>query len=294
MLPPADLSSAPEVNSSLPRGDFVVRVEKKHHDLFAAANGPDWVLIPVHEAQSLANEGISAEEFCGRDTSVMTTTSIRDIDLQNWNWTDERDFLEAFRPQAHLPGDYPAYVDHGSGRRTRNVMEAMDATLWLDEATAHLDTVLVPWIKGETDGERQICYDVMDCLDTRYCGIYTRQYFGKGVGYQKTKLLRDLRAIASSPEVGEILTVGLQSSNLLQEVPPEVVATAGMGWIWATEFRQLSQAEAIAAIERYCETVEAGLADTQTVFRTFAPAPATYSDNHGKQYQHDWTYTGRT
>jgi hypothetical protein len=274
MASPIDLLHGSGADSSLPRGDFVVRVESKHHDLFAAADGPDWVLIPIHEAQSLADAGMSAEEFCGRDTSVMTTTSIRDIDLRSWEWANERDFLEAFQPQAHLPGDHPAYVSHDSGRRTRNVMEAMDATLWLDEATAHLDTVLVPWIKGETDEERQICYDVMDWLDTRYCGVYTRQYFGRDVGYQKTKLLRDLRAIASSPEVDEMLTVGLQSPNLLREVLPEIVATAGMGWIWATGFRQLPQAEAIAAIERYCETVETGLTDTQTVLRTFAPASA--------------------
>lgn len=256
----------------LPRKEYVLRGEKHHDDFFTENAAADWVMLKLKAAKSLADDGITAAEYGGPDLSVITTTTGLDSWIENLDDTDERDILRDFQPDAHVPGDHPAYTDHESGRRTRNVMECMEITLYLYDELGHR-IAFIPLIKGEDEWERQICFDVMDEMGTGYCAVYTKQYFGPGAGYQKTKLVQDLREVAANPQVDEILTIGLQSTNLLGLAPPQVVATAGNGWIWETEYRDRPKPEGVRRLAETSAEIEAELGRGQTSLGMFADSP---------------------
>jgi len=254
---------------SLPRKEYVLRAEK-HHDEFLTGNAAaDWVMLKLNTAKTLADDGITAEEYGGPGISVITTTTGLDSWIKNLDDTDERDILRDFQPDAHVPGDHPTYNNHESGRRTRNVMECMEITLYLYEELGH-QIAFIPLIKGEEQWERQICYDVLEEIGIDYCAVYTKQHFGPGAGYQKTKLVQDLQDVAASTSVDEILTIGLQSTNLLKLAPPQVVATAGKGWIWETEYRNRSRQKAIRRLGETSTAIEAELGHGQMSLGMYA------------------------
>lgn len=256
----------------LPGKEYVLRGETHHDDFFTDNAAADWVMLKLKAAKSLVDDGITAKEYGGPNVSVITTTTGHDSWIKNLDDTDERDILRDFYPDAHVPGDHPTYGDHESGRRTRNVMECMEITLYLYDELGH-QIAFIPLIKGEETWERQICYDVMDAMDTGYCAVYTKQYFGPGAGYQKTKLVQDLREVAANSQVDEILTIGLQSTNLLSVSPPQVVATAGNEWIWETEYRDRPKREAVRRLTETSVAIEAELGHGQTPLGMFEESP---------------------
>lgn len=272
MVVPDDNQQRSPTRFPVPRKEYVLRGEKHHDDFFTNNAAVDWVMLKLKAAKKLAADGITAKQYGGHDVSVITTTTGLDTWIKNLDDTKERDILYDFQPDAHIPGDHPTYDDHDSGRRTRNVMECMEITLYLYDELGH-QTKFLPLVKGEEHWERQICYDVMEEMGTGYCAVYTKQHFGPGAGYQKTKLVQDLRDVAASSQVDEILAIGLQSTNLLKLAPPQVVAAAGNGWIWETDYRNRSKREAVRSLAETSTAIEAELGHGQTPLGMYADPP---------------------
>ncbi|AUV84563.1 hypothetical protein C2R22_23805 (plasmid) [Salinigranum rubrum] len=87
--------------------------------------------------------------------------------------------------------------------------------------------------------------------------------------------MQDLQEVAANSQVDKILTIGLQSTNLLRLTPPQVVATAGKGWIWETEYRNQPKREAVRRLAEASTAIEAELGHGQTPLGMFADSPVS-------------------
>lgn len=212
-----------------PRGP-IPSVEPYHsYSAFLQAVEPEYALLKYTDMRKLVKRGETADSYFPDDTAVITTTTIRDTQLNLVSWERERNRVLAFGPDYHIPADYSTYEDQAVADRSRNVLHCMKGLLWMQrQLRAHdSNTQLIPLVKGVTPEERAVCYEVFDRTGfDEYCAFYGTQYFSGGAGIRITELVEDLTAVATEQD-REIFLIGLLSPNYLDRVPDAVVAAAG-------------------------------------------------------------------
>lgn len=210
---------------------IIPRIERqtRHEEFVNACPTADPVMLPINHAARLLRKGITAETYT--DAEIITTTTIHDDDLKDFNWATERAIVEAFGPAYHIPTDYWVYGNMDKEDRLQNVQHLMKGTEWMVKQLAETQTQVIPLVKGYSKEERAVCYHTFDKLDINYICFYGSQYFGGKNGNGINDLNSDLRDITSEYSPAGILLIGLQSSNYLSRLPPEVVAAAGQRWI---------------------------------------------------------------
>lgn len=101
----------------------VPTVEKHDpHPAFVGAAHPDAVLVPYIEARKVVKDGLTAAEWLPESVdresvTIITTTTISDDDLARLSWEREVDVISEFRPDYHVPADYPVYGSDDADRR---------------------------------------------------------------------------------------------------------------------------------------------------------------------------------
>ena len=212
-----------------PRG-AIPSVEPYHsYSAFLQAAQPEYALLKYTDMRKLVKRGETADSYFPDPTSVITTTTIRDTQLNLVSWERERNRVLAFGPDYHIPADYSTYEQQDVTDRSRNVLHCMEGLLWMQR---HLrehdaDTRLIPLVKGTTPAERALCYEVFDRAGfDDYCAFYGTQYFSGGAGIRINELVADLTAVATEQD-REIVLIGLLSPNYLDRVPEAVSAAAG-------------------------------------------------------------------
>jgi hypothetical protein len=212
-----------------PRGP-IPSVEPYHsYAAFLQAAQPDYALLKYTDMRKLVKRGETADSYFPDVTAVITTTTIRDTQLNLVSWERELERVLAFAPDYHIPADYSTYEDQAVTERTRNVLDCMKGTLWMQRQLRdhESDITLIPLVKGVTLEERTVCYEVFDRAGFEdYCAFYGTQYFSGGAGIRITELIKDLRAVATEQD-RDIFLIGLLSPNYLKRVPDQVVAAAG-------------------------------------------------------------------
>jgi hypothetical protein len=212
-----------------PRGP-IPSVEPYHsYSSFLQAAQPDYALLKYTDMRKLLKRGETADSYLPDGTAVITTTTIRDTQLNLVSWERELERVLAFGPDYHIPADYSTYEQQDITERSQNVLNCMKGVLWMQRQLRDHDseTQLIPLVKGVTPEERAVCYEVFERAGfTDYCAFYGTQYFSGGAGIRITELVEDLTAVATEQD-REILLIGLLSPNYLERVPKQVVAAAG-------------------------------------------------------------------
>jgi hypothetical protein len=205
-------------------------VEPYHsYRAFLQAVEPDYALLKYTDMRTLVKRGETADSYFPEATDVITTTTIRDTQLNLVSWERELERVLAFDPAFHIPADYSTYEKQDIVDRSRNVLHCMEGLLWMQRQLRQeeADTRLIPLVKGTTPQERAVCYEIFQRAGFEdYCVFYGTQYFTAGHGIRIDELVADVTAVATEQD-REIFLIGLLSSNYLERMPDAVSAAAG-------------------------------------------------------------------
>jgi hypothetical protein len=214
---------------SYPTG-AIPSVEPYHsYRTFLQAVTPDYALLKYTDMQTLVNRGETAASYFPDETSVITTTTIRDTPLNLLSWERELKKVRDFSPDYHIPADYSTYENQDVDDRSRNTLHCMEGLLWMQRQLREHDSdiQLIPLVKGVRPEERSVCYEIFDRAGfDDYCAFYGTQYFSGGAGIRINELVTDLTAVATEQD-RDLFLIGLLSPNYLKRVPEQVVAAAG-------------------------------------------------------------------
>lgn len=221
--------AVPLIEKSASHVDFIQKVR------------PQAVLLKINHARRFAQlENQTATDVFGPNTTVITTTTITDSKLKYLRATEERDILQAFQPDYHIPADYPTYHEQSPTERRENLDSVRRGTIWLDlQLTEHATSFpdqppqLIPLIKGVTPDEWQSSATIVEGLNAPLAAFYATQYFDGGI--RITELVEDLHTIASLlPDDTGLLVIGSLAPTYLDRFPDAVLAVSGLAWNRAT------------------------------------------------------------
>jgi hypothetical protein len=213
-----------------PQGPIPRVGPKDAHQAFSTAVQPRYVMVNIRDARRLVKRRETADSFFGSETSVIVTTTIFDGMIHLLSWKDELEIIEDFIPSYHIPTYYFTYDADSETVLEENLNECMKGTLWMDHQLRDTPTQVIPILKGATPHERQTCYRMYDQLEAECAAFYVAQYFSGGRGILINELVEDVTTIAEEWD-GDLLLIGLLSSNYLPRMPTAVVASAGnRGW----------------------------------------------------------------
>lgn len=207
----------------------IPRVEAQwSHTRFVEAVGPDHVMLGIDHANRIYDTEVDDSPYPD-ETSIITTTTIKDEKLARSSWEAELEVVETTNPAYHIPTDYPVYGDDLDEERIENARQCATGTLWIAEQLSEdSNTELIPLIKGTTERERDWGYRACEALGADLAAVYAAQYFLVGGGGGRAALIRDLDAIYEETDGNlDILVIGLLSPNYLSHLPENVVAAAG-------------------------------------------------------------------
>jgi len=232
--------------------------KQESHDQFHR-DGPSelTVLLRLTTVITLVNRGHTAESWFGENVTVITTTTINDKILSKLEWVDEHQLVREFKPDFHIPCDYPVYKEDNPALRRTHVRNNLHGMIWMSQKLYGSDIKILPLIKGETPQERHLCYQVFKHLGINYGVFYGTQYFTANIGFNT--LLEDLRTIVSEAPDLRIMLIGLQSPRLLEHLPPNVVAAAGQRWIDEVQLRKVPRSESQRLYKRMARDIDSAL-----------------------------------
>lgn len=241
-----------------PRG-CVLGIERQtaHEEFLDGNDEADYVILKMHHARRLVEQGETAESFYGPDVTVITTSTIHDSILKDWTWEKERDVVLAFQPDFHIPTDHPVYWGYTPSQRKRNTRETVKGLLWMIGELRGSGIPVIPLLKGTTTTERIICYKVFGELGVDYCAFYGTQYYTSGKGFGA--LLRDIRKIVAEAPGLDIFVMGCLSPDDIERLPPQVVAASGLHqWLKAVKLRKVSNKRSQELFPEFRARVEDG------------------------------------
>ncbi|MFC4359258.1 hypothetical protein ACFO0N_15030 [Halobium salinum] len=250
---PAELN---EKNSGL---ILLAERQNAHEEFIEGYPGQLTIVLRINHVQTLLNKDHTAESFYGPDVTVITTTTVSDQVLADLTWEKERDLIQRFNPDYHVPCDYPVYKSDDGGRRRDHVENYLRGLLWLSPRLQRVE--LIPLVKGETPDERLRCYKVFQSLGAGYVVFYGTQYFTSRKGFKP--LRQDICQVVSEQPDLNIMLFGLQSPRLLRKLPPQVVAAVGRRWIGEIQLRDRSVVENNSLYDSMKENVESELGQGQ-------------------------------
>ena len=210
---------------------FIARFEPHHWKYFDSYSPVKYLLVKIDDADRILSNGYTAGTYFNSKLSIITTSTIEDTKLEKLDWTRERDIVQQFEPDFHIPTDYPAYMKMDEQIRIEHIRRCMAGTKWMADQLSTSKTKILPLIKGVTRIERNICYQTYKELSINYCVFYGSQYFGGGIGNQFHLLENEIQCITSEQPTSGILLIGLLVPRRLKRLPPQVVAAAGNRWI---------------------------------------------------------------
>jgi hypothetical protein len=223
-MEPTESASQPYPHGAIPS------IEPYHsYSAFLQAAEPEYALLKYTDMRTLVKRGETADSYFPDATDVITTTTIRDTQLNLVSWERELERVLAFEPAFHIPADYSTYENQEIADRSRNVLHCMEGLLWMQRQLREhdSDTHLIPLVKGVTPDERAVCYEIFNRAGFEdYCAFYGTQYFSGGAGIRIDELVTDLTAVANEQDRA-IFLIGLLSPNYLERVPDQIVAAAG-------------------------------------------------------------------
>jgi hypothetical protein len=258
----------------VPRGPVLLVEKQEAHEQFHEDHPNQLtVLLRITHVRRLVHQNRTAESYFGENVRVVTTTTVNDRVLSELDWEKELDLVAQFQPDFHIPCDYPVYKEDEPVLRRKRVLKCLKGTIWMASELYGAKTQVLPLLKGETPHERRLCYQVFDQIGVKYCVFYGTQYFTAGIGFKQ--LRKDLRTVASEAPDLEIMLIGLQAPDLLEEVPPQIVAAAGQRWIDEVQLREVPWEQSQQLYEPMAQKINAALGQGQMPIMAWANSEVT-------------------
>lgn len=229
--------------------------QTKHDRFLQLVSSAQTVLIKINHARALVNKGIDADDYAGKNRTVITTTTIMDEKLENLSWIEELDIIEKFNPDCHIAVDCPTYREHSKDQRMDNLKLYLQGLIWMEE---NLKSVkILPLIKGETKSERKLTKQVLDYFDYEYAVFYVTQYLS--VGEKHLKVIGKINRIANEFNDKKIIVMGLQSPRYVQKYASNVEAVSGQRWRNIADPKKYTEEEVIENFRELSLNVEEAL-----------------------------------
>jgi hypothetical protein len=227
---PQNMSGINQFTQSTGLNGAVALVERQRaHECFIEKAEPSAILLKLKAVRALRNSGETASTWTPSSTTVITTSTVQDSELQNWTWEQERDYISAFEPDYHIPTDYPVYNTHSDEERMERIRSCANGTKWMASKLRNTKTDIIPLIKGHREREREIAFATAQEIDADLVTFYGTQYMTGGNGANLTTLVDVASEIATNtPESINLFLIGLLSATYLRRLPDDVVAAAGL------------------------------------------------------------------
>jgi len=252
-----------------------VQAQSAHEEFMRDFPGHDAAMLKITTVETLLrHRGQIRDTYFPDDFSVITSGVIHDDELKELRWKQERNAVEAFGPDYHIPTDYPVYGNMEKEDRIANIEKMMEGTEWMYEQLSDTPIRILPLVKGYSPEERAICYETLDKLGIQYCAYYGSQYFGGEMGNGVNRLNEDVREAVSKPGIDGMLLIGLQAKSGLSKMPPEVVAAAGQRWIGQSGMRDVPIPAAQKRYLRWRDSVEESLGRGTATLDSFIDSEA--------------------
>lgn len=231
-----------------PRG-CVARIEKQsaHEEFLNAGEPVPSILISLTDAEIIHNEGRTLWDYIPDETTTITTTTVADDDLSSLSIDREEKIIRGVQPDYHIPGDVPVYNENFRVVRKCRIFDNLCRLADLAGRIEDTSVGLLPLIKGVNQEEWSRVGDAFDELGADHFVFYGTQYYTRGPGFGE--LREHICTIASMMPDKTIMTIGPMSPEQVNELPHQVVATAGLNqWRVRTRLRDCSP---IVARRRY-------------------------------------------
>ena len=183
------------------------------------------VMIDERHVNRFEQNGWTSDEM---EVDVILSSTFDDEELELWFPNREITVATDYGAGGIVPCDTPVYRDDPQSLRVETIRNYVSNLADVIPRFRDHGVEPIPLVKGETPYERDICYEVFDHYGIDRVAYYCTQYFS--YGYRFPALLRRLQEIAVEYEPDDILVIGLQSENLLPELPPCVSGAAGQRW----------------------------------------------------------------
>lgn len=205
----------------------ITRVEPTdYHQEFLKQVQPARAMLKLHHANRLVEEGYTASSWGHPEIEVITTSTINDETLDSISWSEERDIIEQFQPDYHIPTDVSVYPNQPKAERVDLITNCMKGAAFMQSELSDTPTAIIPLFKGETRSERNICLKAASVLDVDMVAIYVARYFSAKQGNYRGRMFRELNRYADQ-DMPDAMLVGLLSPRYLDQVPDYVVAASG-------------------------------------------------------------------
>lgn len=241
-----------------------MEAKSEHLDLVSKSDSIETVMLDYPHARRLDQRGASLEEI---DAELVLSSTIADEKLEEWFPTRELAFAERVGADAIVPCDRPVYSRDARSRRIETIRSYVADLKDIVPLFREAGIEVVPLVKGESEYERQLCYDAFNELGLTRTSYYCVQYFSYGFRYNA--LLRRIHQIALELNPQNMMLIGFQSENLIPDFPPCVTGVAGQRWLRNINPREMSVNEAAREYDVWARDVEAALTIGQTPLHAF-------------------------
>ncbi len=228
----------------LPIG-LIPRLEysRKHLNFISSQFNRPYIMLNLDLVERLSNNGITAHDFYPFG-NIITTSTIHDDNLCNYNIEREIKIIKKFEPAWHIPCDYPVYTEDCDEGRKWFIDALVEDTLYFMDSVRDTSIGILPLVKGINETEWEMSTFPFKERGISHFAFYAEQYFGSKKGKNDNLMIEHIRCLVSTCDVDYLLLIGYQSSFRLQGFPPEVQAFAGKRWIKGSKLNSYTQEQA--------------------------------------------------
>lgn len=224
------------------------------------------VMIDERYVHRFEQKGWTPDEL---GVDVVLSSTFDDEELELWFPDREITTATAYGARGIVPCDTPVYSDDPRSLRVEMIRDYTSNLADVIPRVRDRGIEPVPLVKGESPYERDLCYEVFDYHGIDRVAYYGAQYFS--YGYRFSELLQRLQEIAVEYEPDDIVVIGLQSENLLPQLPPAVSGAAGQRWLRVTDMGSKPTAVAVRQYEQWAAAVRAALSIGQAPLDAYFP-----------------------
>lgn len=233
-------------------------------DTISQAQTVDIVMLDLPQARRVDQTGIDLTKI---DAEILLSSTIPDEELEEWFPERQLELAQRIGASAIVPCDRPVYSTDSRARRLETIRTYVADLRDIVPEFREVGVDVIPLVKGESEYERGLCYDVFDNLDCSRVAYYCVQYFSYGFRYKE--LLNRIQRISIEHKPDNMMLIGLQSENLASDLPPCVSSLAGQRWRRKTNPREASVEIAAREYDHWSRQVDSVLSTGQAPLHAF-------------------------
>lgn len=248
-------------------GQVIPRLESKptQVSLVQSAHSVKSVMVDCHRVSRFLDRELDADTL---DPVIILTTTIPDKELEKWFTDRQKQAALDIGAEAIIPNDQPVYREDPRSYRIETIHHYVEELSKAIPWYRNHGIDVIPLVKGETPYERRLCYQLFDDFGVSRVAYYCVQYFT--YGYRFSELLIRIQEITVEYDPEEIMLIGLQSENLIPQLPPNVTTVAGQRWLRRIELKEIPTTVAAQEYETWAIDVRKALGTGQVPLGVFS------------------------